>query len=58
VTLESAEDLAAEPFSVSRSFGSFVLVDPDSRATVAAGVIESADERLDRTAQLGGAVPV
>ena len=40
VRLRTREPLAAAPYARSRAAGSFILVDPATRATVAAGLIE------------------
>ncbi len=39
VTLEVATPLAAEPYHRNRITGSFVLIDPVTNATVAAGMV-------------------
>jgi sulfate adenylyltransferase large subunit len=48
VTIEAARPLAFEPYRAGRGCGAFVLVDPISNATLAAGMIEGANEPASR----------
>ena len=44
VELETADPLAIDPYKVNRATGSFILIDPDTNQTVAAGMIRGAAE--------------
>jgi sulfate adenylyltransferase subunit 1 len=39
VTLQLAEALPVEPYAVNRHTGAFLLIDPQSGATLAAGIV-------------------
>jgi sulfate adenylyltransferase large subunit len=51
VTVESARPLAFDPYDRDRRTGAFVLVDPLSNATVAAGMIHGANDAAARRRQ-------
>ncbi|QOY84986.1 adenylyl-sulfate kinase [Paludibaculum fermentans] len=44
VTLETQRPIYCDPYTANRATGSFILVDPVSNGTIAAGIIESAEQ--------------
>jgi bifunctional enzyme CysN/CysC len=46
VELETADPLFIDPYKMNRSTGSFILIDPDTNDTVAAGMIRSEAENV------------
>jgi sulfate adenylyltransferase large subunit len=53
VTVEAVRPIAFDPYQADRRTGAFVLVDPISNATVAAGMIQGANEAAGRRRQTG-----
>ena len=47
VTLRMLEPIFVDPYTVSRDTGSFILIDPATRRTVAAGMVREASEPDD-----------
>ncbi|MGO4533473.1 sulfate adenylyltransferase subunit 1 [Leifsonia sp. 2MCAF36] len=45
VTLRTSEDLPFEPYADNRQTGAFLLIDPQSGATLAAGIVSGKDQR-------------
>lgn len=52
VNIETTLPLYFDPYRENRATGSFILIDPITNATVAAGMIEAASERENRTRDL------
>jgi hypothetical protein len=50
VTLNLLRPIAFDPYSVTRSTGAFILIDPETNATVAAGMIHAAKASSDANA--------
>ena len=46
VELETADPLFIDPYKVNRATGAFILIDPDTNATVAAGMIRGVAENV------------
>ena len=46
VELETADPLFVDPYKINRATGSFILIDPDTNATVAAGMIRGVAESV------------
>ncbi|WP_022834386.1 sulfate adenylyltransferase subunit CysN [Salisaeta longa] len=46
VELETADPLFIDPYKINRSTGNFILIDPDTNATVAAGMIRGKAENV------------